>query len=453
MNRWFNRTAAVLVTFALLVCLASSDAEGAVLKNKQTGQEIRGRLTKQMISGMTIFELESGGKKFIKLQDWEIIEADAAESVTEAADGNGPDKEVSNKKKKKKVRVYIIPIEGAIMTKMLPKGINKALKEARRFRAEYIVFRMDTPGGRVDVSSEIIDIVQGIDWAKPVSWVQGKEERSLSAGAFICLSTAKIYMAPATIIGAATPYHRTTSGSAEVDAKFQSAFRAKFRALSEKRGYPKAIVDAMVDSSVSIVQVFVDGRQKLVTEEQARLLEREHRDDGKFKRGKTITKEGKILTLTAKEALEYTLIGGLASNPDELMQVMEIENYQIKEADWLTDWVEKQNEIMTEKFAKLKAQHASNWTLSQMNDPNRQSYMVKESSGNFTVASQKKWQQYTDLSLRNLKACYKALDAIEKMHKAGECPVNINVPWIQDRKVLLDTRYKRLKAERNRKSR
>jgi len=451
MNRWFNRTAAVLVALALLVCLASSGAQGAVFKNKQTGQEIRGTLTKQMISGMTIFELESGGKKFIKLQDWEIIEAGGAEPATGADDGNGPDKEVSTKKKKK-VRVYIIPIEGAIMSKTLPKSINKALTEARKFRAEYIVFRMDTPGGRVDVSSKITEIVQGIDWAKPVSWVSGKEERSLSAGALICLSTAKIYMAPATIIGAATPYRKTTSGSAEVDAKFQSAFRAKFRALCEKRGYPKAIADAMVDSSVSVVQVFVDGRQQLVTEEQARLLEREHRGDDKFKRGKTITKEGKILTMTAKEALEYKLIGGLASNPDELMRVMEIENYQIKEADWLTDSVKKQDELMKEKFAKLKAQYMSNSTLSQANDPQRQSYIIKQ-NGNFTVASIKKWQRYTDLSLRSLKACYKALDEIEKMHKADECPVGINLPWIQDRKVLLDTHYKRLKAERNRKSR
>ena len=449
MNRWFNRTAAVLVTFALLVCLAASGAEGAVLKNKQTGQEIRGTLTKQMISGMTIFELKSGGKKFIKLQDWEIIEADEAKPATDANGDNGGGKEVSHKKK---VRVYIIPIEGAIMSKMLPKGINKALKEARKFHAEYIIFRMDTPGGRVDVANEIIDIVQGIDWAKPVSWVNGKEERSLSAGAFICLSTAKIYMAPATIIGAATPYHRTTSGSAEVDAKFQSAFRAKFRALSEKRGYPKAIADAMVDSSVSVIQVFVDGRQQLVNEEQARLLEREYRDDDKFKRGKTISREGKILTLTAKEALEYKLIGGLASNPDDLMRVMEIENYQVKEADWLTDWVKKQDEIRNEKFAKLKARYTSNWTLSQANDPQRQSYIIKE-NGNFTVASIKKWQRYTDLSLRSLKACYKALDEIEKMQKAGQCPVNINLPWIQDRKVLLDTRYQRLRAERNRKSR
>ena len=70
-----------------------------------------------------------------------------------------------------------------------------------------------------------------------------------------------------------------------------------------------------------------------------------------------------------------------------------------------------------------------------------------------SVASVKKWQRYTDLSLRSLKACYKALDEIEKMHKAGECPVTINVPWIQDRKVLLDTLYKRLKVERIRKSR
>ncbi len=450
MNRWFYRTAAVLVTLALLACLVASEAEGAVLKNKQTGEEIRGKLTSQRISGMNIFLLESGGKKFIKLQEWEIIEADPADPAADDGDNDGGAKDTT--KRKKKTRVYFIPIEGPLMSKMLPVAIIKALAEARKVRSEYVVFRMDTPGGRVDVANKIIDIVQGIDWARPVSWVQGKEERALSAGAYICLSTSNIYMAPATTIGAATPYRHTTSGSAEVDAKFQSAFRAKFRALAQKRGYPPAIADAMVDSSVSVVQVFVDGNQRLVSEEQARQLQREHREDGKFKRGKTVTKEGKILTLTSKEALEYKLIDGLAANRDELMRVMEIENYQFQEADWLTEWVKKETEAKKARFSKLKAHYTTSRNMATLNDPNRQSYWYKESSGNFNVASTKKWKEYTDRCLKNLKASYKALSEIEKMHRAGQCPVNINVDWIQDQKVQIDTYYRRLKNERNRKS-
>jgi len=448
MKRRFYRAAAVLVTVALLACLVASEAEGAVLRNKQTAEEIRGKLTSQKISGMNIFLLESGPKKFIKLEEWEIIESDSEPAAEEGkADGGAKD----TRKKKKKTRVYFIPIEGAMMTKMLPVAINKALEEAKKTKAELIVFRMDTGGGRVDVASDIIDIIQEIDWAKPVSWIQGKEDRSLSAGAFICLSTANIYMASGTTIGAATPYRTGTSGSAEVDAKFQSAFRAKFRALAQKRGYPAAIADAMVDSSVSVVQVFVDGQQKLLSEEQARQLEREHRADGKFKRGRTITKEGKILTLTSKEALEYKLIDGLAANRDELMRVMEIENYQIKEADWLSEWVKKEDEAKKARFSKLKAQFQNSMSIARSNDPNRQSYMVKQ-SGKFTVASTKKWQEHTDRCLKSLKACYKALDEIEKMHKSGECPFNINMDSIRDQKVQLDTYYRRLKSERDRKS-
>ena len=49
-----------------------------VLKHKETGETIKGTLTKQKINNLTVFKLTDGGTKLINPDEWETIEADAA---------------------------------------------------------------------------------------------------------------------------------------------------------------------------------------------------------------------------------------------------------------------------------------------------------------------------------------------------------------------------------------
>jgi len=437
------RTGAVVAVCLMLSILAASTAEATVLKNKQTGEIIKGTLTEQKINNKVVFKLDSGASKFIVPEEWEVVETDepgpADQDGGESTDDAGKTTDATGdagEEKKQRVRAYMIPIKGAIMSKALVRGIDKALDEAKKKRCTLIVFQMDTGGGRVDVASGVIDRITAIDWAKTVAWVSGEEKQALSAGAFISLATEAIYMAPDTTIGAAVPFHGTTSGSVEVDEKFQSAFRAKFRALAQKRGHPVAIADAMVDSSVAAVQVFVDGVQQVVTEDEARLLKQEHGE--KYKRGKTICERGKILTLTADEALEYGVAKAKAGNEKDLMQTMEISDYTVSEARWIPDWVTKTAETEKQRFEKARNVFNSNFEQAMMSDPTRVMYPDQRGTA--------PWTRMTKQCMGYLKNCALALKEIEKIANDPDADRHVSPDEVNEWKSRLQAMYQRLGA-------
>src|SRR5688572_7623943 len=109
---------------------------------------------------------------------------------TPAATTNG----VSTKK------VYILPIRDNIMPPLVYL-VRRGVKEAMEANADLLVLDMETNGGRVDTTREIIGILNEFK-GDTVTYVN---KDAFSAGAFIAVATRKIYMAPESVIGAAAP--------------------------------------------------------------------------------------------------------------------------------------------------------------------------------------------------------------------------------------------------------
>ncbi len=437
----------------VLASLAFGVAEGAVLKNKGTGETIRGTLTEQQINDKRIFLPESGGKKYIDLEEWEIIEADepqeeAAADVEAGAEtpAEGTDTEASSEKETKPVPVYVIPIKGPIQHSSLIEAVEQAAEKAKKYHAEIVVFHLDTPGGIVFIADKVISAIQEIDWAKTVAWIEGNEHHgALSAGAFISLATHDIYMANGTTLGAAVPFRQMSTGEIEVDAKFQSAFRARFRALAQERGHSAVLADAMVDSSVSVIQVFIDGEQKLVSKDEIETL-RENNPE-KFKRGKTISKPGKVLTLTADEAVDYGIAKAHAGNLDELAKAMGIENPNFIEADWLPDYVKEDAEKKKRIFERCRTAFNTNWQQAMESDPKRQMYYVDEDM-KFEDGG-RRWQKYSRQCLGHLRNCAEAIKALEKLSDLDRIAFNFREETLNDWKARLQTLYDRVNRQQN----
>ncbi|HSH96297.1 MAG TPA: hypothetical protein VK968_19275, partial [Roseimicrobium sp.] len=87
--------------------------------------------------------------------------------------------------------VYVIPIREDIMPP-LTYMVRRGVKEAMAARADLLVLDMETNGGRVDVTEEIIQII-GQFKGRTVTFVNRK---AFSAGAFISVGTQQIYMSP-----------------------------------------------------------------------------------------------------------------------------------------------------------------------------------------------------------------------------------------------------------------
>ncbi|KPJ75700.1 MAG: hypothetical protein AMK72_02880 [Planctomycetes bacterium SM23_25] len=445
----FLLAAAALMTFA-----AASD--GITLKHKKTGEVIQGTLLSQKINNLRVFRIHGGGTRFIDLDEWKVIEADepAAKPDTPTPDTPTPAEPKPDAPAPPAPpaaadkQVYIITISGPILEHCLPEAIDRALKEAKVRKAGVVVFRLDTPGGYVRIADEIIQCIEGVDWATTVSWVEGGERQALSAGAYICLSTHKIFMAPGTTMGAATPYHVTRDGSPEVDEKFRSAFRAKFRSLAERRGHSPVIADAMVDQSLSAVQVWLDGQQMIVTEDDAKRLTDEHGQDKRFKRGKIIAMEGKLLTLTSTEAVEFKVACGIAATQDELLKQLGCDGAKVATAHWLPPWVKETDEKRSKTVETQRTLFTHYFKQAVREDPHAQTYYVSQSRRTFLDGGES-WREHTDRCLAHLKKCAAALTELEKLSKDKRYGFAISEESLNEMKLDMETTYKRLLSERN----
>ena len=179
------------------------------------------------------------------------------------------------------VSVFRIPIDGTIDRGLGP-FVERSLEAASEAGAPFAILDINTPGGRVDAAWQIVDAIQ--EASLPV---YAYVDRALSAGAMIALAAEAIYMRPGATIGAATP---VTGEGQKASEKMVSAMRSEFRALAEARGIDPRIAEAMVDEEVEIPG---------------------------------LVEAGKLLTLSADEAVEVGFATGIHTDLDALLQALD----------------------------------------------------------------------------------------------------------------------------------
>ena len=148
---------------------------------------------------------------------------------------------------------------------------------------------------------------------------------SWSAGALIAFSCTDIYMASGTSMGAAAPVIMASGGSVGADEKTVAAVRSQMAALAERNGHPVGLALAMVDYDVELWEVSIDGKTSVLTLAELERLERDAKDGvPEIERLGVISPEGKLLSLTAGEAVRYGLAAGLAENRESLLSMLDI---------------------------------------------------------------------------------------------------------------------------------
>ncbi len=233
--------------------------------------------------------------------------------LSAAAPGAEPEKPAD-------ARVWVIPVKGDIEPS-LGTFVRREARNAVAKGADFIVFDIDTFGGRVDTALQISSFIGSIKEARTVAWVRSGPESlgvSWSAGALIALSCSEIYMAAGTSIGAAAPVTMGADGQPQATGeKTVSAVRSQMAALAEKNGHPAGIALAMVDQDVELWEITLAGETQVATVAE---LERLEKDKGaQVARISVVSPKGKLLSLTAGEAVRYGLAAGTADDLEALM--------------------------------------------------------------------------------------------------------------------------------------
>ena len=168
--------------------------------------------------------------------------------------------------------VYVLPITGEIDFG-LAAFVRRGLAAAEQNGAA-VVLEINSFGGLVAAATEIRDAVVRAE-VPVISYIT---DRAWSAGALIALAAPQIAMAPGSSIGAAEPR--------PAEEKTISAVRAEFEATAQRTGRNPLIAAAMVDADV-----VVEG----------------------------LSPQGKILTLSARDALEEGYADVLAASREEAL--------------------------------------------------------------------------------------------------------------------------------------
>lgn len=151
-----------------------------------------------------------------------------------------------------KTKVMIMELKSEIDPRT-KRYVDLALDHAESIKADIVLLEMDTYGGVLTDAKEIVDRI--MHYKKPI-WVYINSDAA-SAGALISIACDSIYMSPGASIGAATVV--TATGEKAPD-KYQSYMRSIMRSTAEEKGRNPRIAEGMVDESIAIDSVTIDGQ-------------------------------------------------------------------------------------------------------------------------------------------------------------------------------------------------
>ena len=144
--------------------------------------------------------------------------------------------------------VYVVPISEAINQPNL-FVLRRGLKEAIRKKADMVLLDMDTPGGRLDICLEMMEMLDYFE-GETATFVNTD---AISAGAFIASACDKIYFSPKGKMGAAAVIQGTGEDVPETARmKIESYLLANIRVLSEGYRYRTDVIRAMFDSEYEL---------------------------------------------------------------------------------------------------------------------------------------------------------------------------------------------------------
>ncbi|GGA32503.1 NfeD family protein [Psychrobacillus lasiicapitis] len=189
--------------------------------------------------------------------------------------------------------VYKIPIHKEV-EKGLYAFLERSIHDAEEAGASAIIFEINTPGGFVDSAQKIADLLDATSIRK-IAYINSE---ALSAGAFIALHMDEIYMSPSGTIGAAAVIDSIGNTA---DEKANSAWKAKMINAAKLTGKDPKYAQAMADDQVDLAQYRAPV--------------------------------GKLLTLTAGEALEVKYSNGTVKSLEELLDRTNLSNAKVIESE------------------------------------------------------------------------------------------------------------------------
>jgi membrane-bound serine protease (ClpP class) len=151
--------------------------------------------------------------------------------------------------------------------------LTRALDQAVARKADLVVIRLNTPGGLMDASRELVEKMMSSP-IPVVTYVAPGGARAASAGFFLLLAGDVAAMAPGTRTGAASPVVLGRELDPVMRRKIESDAGAWMRSLAEQHGRNAALAEKAVSEAKSFTdqEAISAGLVDLIAKDEADLL-------------------------------------------------------------------------------------------------------------------------------------------------------------------------------------
>jgi ATP-dependent protease ClpP protease subunit len=299
---------------------------------------------------------------------------------------------------------YRIPLSGVVGRTMTAAYLSRAFEDARTRKPTVVILEIDSPGGAV---AEVEKLMRVITDAKKDLRIVAFVRQAISAAAITALAVDEIYVSKGSVFGAATAYHTTPDGgTADVSEKMKSIWMTLARSSAELGGHPTLLADAMIDRSFPVYCTDVGGKKTYARTQIA---------------GATLFKPaGKLLTLTANEAINCGLAAGLASDYAELAALLKVERWTECEglAAALAEWRAQRISDAEKQVMQIGQRMEAQFAIAVSNDPaSFRDYVVFAETRRFTPDSRRKWAERAGRCSVALQRIEKEFTELEKLQK------------------------------------
>ena len=272
---------------------------------------------------------------------------------------------------------YVIPLKGEVGKTFVADVLARSLADASNRKPTVVVLHVDSPGG---IISEVEPLVAAIRKYKKGLRIVVLVKRAISAAAITSLAANEIYVQPSSIVGAATAFRLTPVGTAAaVTEKIQSVWRATARNSAAAGGHSPLLANAMIDASAMLYLIERGGKKTII--------------DRPVRGCSVVTRSGRLLTMTADEALACGLAAGKAEDLAELGKLLGHSGWTECEglARPLAEYRTKALKVLIEDMTKLKNQYDVNMTGAMESAPWKGRYEYYSDTKKFTRASWRRW--------------------------------------------------------------
>lgn len=309
-----------LITLTVLsLCIPFTIAD--TFKHKDSGETFTGFVTQKEAAEKTLIYNDDEGKMMpIMLSDYEITS--------------------DRKGRRDTVSVLLLNEPEVFLSEAISEKAASLIIDASNKGPQAIILQIDSPGGRGNSMKTIADAILETDNCPVIAYIS---KGAYSAAAVVAMACDEVYINSSAGIGAVGS--ETKQPSQDLDyAEYYSIYNSDFqlndylfaKVLAEKNGRPEPLILALIDKSISIVEVAnIDGSRAFIESKErqpAQTLIRtvcEGMSETKSERISPSDIVGKVLNLSANEAIELDLVDDTADSIPDILTKAQLSGMKI----------------------------------------------------------------------------------------------------------------------------